>query len=118
MIREIDNVSVNPFGKRLEYLEDGKVLGFLDYSLIYDRVEIDNVFVFCEWRNRGIGTKLLSRLIDICIDKDLINITLEVRVSNFIAKSLYKKMGFEEVAIRKFYYGNEDAILMEKRWKK
>ena len=43
------------------------------------------------------------------------NITLEVRVSNEIARNLYKKFGFREVALRKFYYGDEDAILMEKQ---
>ena len=43
------------------------------------------------------------------------NITLEVRVSNNIAINLYKKFGFREVALRKFYYGDEDGILMEKQ---
>ena len=45
--------------------------------------------------------------------KNLLNITLEVRKSNEIAIHLYKKMGFNEAAIRKYYYGDEDAILME-----
>ena len=27
----------------------------------------------------------------------------------------YKKLGFREVALRKYYYGDEDAILMEKQ---
>lgn len=40
--------------------------------------------------------------------------TLEVRVSNEIARNLYEKYGFERVGIRKGYYtdNQEDAIIM------
>jgi ribosomal-protein-alanine N-acetyltransferase len=41
-----------------------------------------------------------------------IDISLEVRSSNEEAINFYKKNKFMEVAIRKNYYGNEDAILM------
>ena len=40
---------------------------------------------------------------------------IEVGKSNEIARNLYKKYGFREVALRKFYYGDEDGILMEKQ---
>ena len=49
------------------------------------------------------------------INLHVINITLEVRVSNIPAINLYKKFGFREVALRKYYYGDEDGILMEKQ---
>jgi len=117
MIREINNKNNNPFRKRIEYIEKEKMLGFLDYSYIYDRIEIDNVFVLEEYRNKNIGTKLLEYLINIAKSNNLINITLEVRKSNQAAIHLYKKTGFVEVAIRKYYYGDEDAILMEKKVK-
>ena len=40
--------------------------------------------------------------------------TLEVRVSNYIAQSLYRKLGFKDGAIRKGYYSDnlEDALVM------
>ena len=60
----------------------------------------------------GIGTKLMAYLINEAINLHVVNITLEVRVSNEIARNLYKKFGFHEVALRKFYYGDEDGILM------
>mgnify|MGYP003559809054 CR=1 FL=1 len=88
---------------------------YLEYSLIYDRMEIDNVFVNETRRREGIGNKLMSALVAIAIDSHVINITLEVRVSNEGARALYKKFGFREVALRKFYYGDEDGILMEKQ---
>ena len=115
MIREIDGVHSNPFARRIEYVVEDKVIGFLEYSLIYDRIEIDNFSVLEEYRREGIGTKLMSYLVSLAIGLRVVNITLEVRVSNDIAINLYKKFGFREVALRKYYYGDEDGILMEKQ---
>ena len=115
MIREVDTTYSNPFSRKIEYLIDDKSVGYLEYSLIYDRMEIDNCLVIDEYRNHGIGTKLLAHLISLAINYRVINITLEVRVSNDVAINLYKKFGFREVALRKYYYGDEDGILMEKQ---
>lgn len=114
MIKEVDITSSNPFGRRIEYFIDDKSIAYLEYSLIYDRMEIDNIVVLEEHRGSGIGTKLLAHLISLAIEYHVDNITLEVRVSNEIARNLYKKFGFHEVALRKYYYGDEDGILMEK----
>ena len=45
MIREVDMVNNNPFARRIEYVDKDKIMGYLDYSLIYDRMEIDNFLV-------------------------------------------------------------------------
>ena len=115
MIREVEVINNNPFSKRIEYIIDNVSVGYLDYSLIYDRMEIDNFLVNPLYRNKGIGNKLMTYLIDIANKNNVDNITLEVRVSNIVAINLYKKYGFLEVAIRKYYYGDEDGILMEKQ---
>ena len=115
MIKEINNLNKREFSKRLEYVDNNTLMGYLDYSLIYDRIEIDNIFVYEEHRNKKIGTKLMEYLIEMAKCNQIINITLEVRQSNKIAIHLYEKMGFTQVAIRKYYYGDEDAILMEKK---
>ena len=41
-------------------------------------------------------------------------VTLEARVSNHVAQSLYEKYGFSNVGIRKNYYTDdrEDAVIM------
>ena len=114
MIIEVDVTSTNPFIRRVEYLIDDKSVAYMEYSLIYDRMEIDNIQVDEEYRHQGIGTKLLAHLISLAIEYRVENITLEVRMSNEIARNLYKKFGFREVALRKYYYGDEDGILMEK----
>ena len=116
MIREVVELEgANPYARRIEFYEDDKVLGYADYSLIYDRIELDSIYVEETRRREGIGKKLMSYLVAIAIDSHVINITLEVRVSNEVARKLYKNFGFREVALRKFYYGDEDGILLEKQ---
>lgn len=117
MIREIEELeSANPYQKSIEFYNDNdEVIGYLVYSLIYNRIEVDDFFVKENHRNKGIGTKIMSYLICIAINNHVVNITLEVRESNEIARNLYKQFGFREVALRKLYYGNEDGILMEKQ---
>ena len=114
MIKEIDITTDNPFKRRVEYFLDDESVAFLEYSIIYDRIEIDNIEVSEEHRGSGIGTKLMAHLVSLAIELRVDNITLEVRVSNEVARNLYKKFGFREVALRKYYYGDEDGILMEK----
>ena len=114
MIKEVINNN-NPFSKEAQYIDNNETLGTINYSIIYERMEVDNIFVKEDYRGKGIGTKLMSYLVSEAIHNKVVNITLEVRVSNTIAINLYKKFGFREVAIRKYYYGDEDAILMEKQ---
>lgn len=115
MIIEINENTNNPFSKKIEYILDDKKVAYLEYCIIYDRMEVDNLFVLEEFRNRQIATKLMAYLVSIAIDNHVVNITLEVRISNDIARDLYKRFGFREVALRKNYYKNEDGILMEKQ---
>ena len=115
MINEVNVEGDNPFLNRAIYLVDNVECGKLDYLLMYDRMEIQDIFVDVNYRNQGIGTRLMAYLISVEIDNHVVNITLEVRISNEVARSLYKKFGFREVALRHNYYGDEDGILMEKQ---
>ena len=104
-----EELTNNPFAKIIVYIEDNPK-GYLYYSEIYDRIEINNIEVEKESRNKKIGSKLLKELIN--QNKD---ITLEVKQTNEIAIKLYKKYNFKEVAIRKGYYNGIDGILMERK---
>lgn len=103
----------NPFMRIVVYLIENKVVGFINYYEIYDRIEIANFNVLDYFKNHGIGTKLINHVIDKYKEKCK-NITLEVRKDNENAIHLYKKVGFKEKAIRKNYYNDVDGILMEK----
>ena len=101
----------NPFGNFLVYKKDNIIIGYLYYSLIYDRIEINQIEVLKEERRKKIGSNLLQYL----IDNNKNNRTLEVKIDNYPAINLYKKYGFKEVAIRKGYYEGIDGILMERK---
>lgn len=103
---------IGVFSNYLIYKEKDSVVGFLNYDLIYDRIEIDYIYVNPEYRKQGIASKLFDYMVE--NSKNIKNITLEVRKSNINAINFYKKHGFEEVAIRENYYGSEDGILMVK----
>lgn len=101
-------IGKNPFGKVLVYKENNEIIAYLYYSEIYERIEINNIEVKSDSRNKGIGTKLLKKLTE-TVEK---SISLEVRENNYPAIRLYKKFNFSERAIRKGYYQGIDGILM------
>lgn len=107
-------LEINPFAKVLLYKEKGKVIGYLYYSDIYERAEINQIEVDVLHRNCGKASELLQKMIE-AVEKD---ITLEVREDNISALKLYEKFGFQKTAIRKGYYQGTDAILMERKHKK
>lgn len=106
--------STNPYLKIITYVEKDKIIGFLLYSLIYDRIEIEQFEVITKERRKGIGDKLLKYLIEKYQDTDIKNITLEVKEDNIVAINLYEKYGFKNVSTREKYYDGINGLLMEK----
>ena len=106
--------STNPYLKIITYAEKDKIIGFLLYSLIYDRIEIEQFEVITKERRKGIGDKLLNYLIEKYKEKDIKNITLEVKEDNIAAINLYKKYDFKKVSTREKYYDGINGLLMEK----
>ena len=105
-------VSLNAFNHILVYEIDNKIVAFLDYSKMYEKMEINYIYVLNEFRHNHIATKLLEYMIN---NNEFENITLEVNVNNIGAINLYKKFNFEIVATREKYYNGVDAYLMERR---
>lgn len=97
----------------LARVED-KTVGYGGMYTVLDEGYVTNIGVLPEYRKSGIGTKIVNKLIDFSIEKQLSFISLEVRVSNVVAINLYKKLGFEEQGKRKNFYSNpvEDALIM------
>lgn len=107
LINEINN---NPFAKILILKEEDEVIGYIYYSDIYERAEINQFEINSFHRNCGKGNFLLKKMIQ-AVEKD---ITLEVKEDNYPAIALYEKNGFIKKAIRKGYYQGVDGILMER----
>lgn len=107
------SITVENFLENFNHYVMIKDIGFISYSVYFDRAEINYIYVIDNYRKKGYASKLLDYVISkIC---DLENITLEVNVNNIAAINLYKKFNFEIATIRKKYYGSEDAYLMIRR---
>ncbi len=105
----------NPFATLIVYEEDGKILGYADFWITYEQAQIADIAVVREAQKHGIGQKLMKWMISQAVKEGCENLTLEVRVSNAPAISLYQKNGFINAAVRKHYYEDgEDAYLMIK----
>ncbi len=68
------------------------------------------------YQNMGVGTKLLATILSVFRRMGAVSATLEVRVSNKKAQSLYSGMGFRMISIYPGYYSDgEAAIIMRKQ---
>jgi ribosomal-protein-alanine N-acetyltransferase len=93
------------------------IVGYLCRWLVADECHILNVAVHPATRRAGIGARLMEDAIAEAKREKARFVTLEVRRSNVAARSLYRKLNFEERRLRKNYYGSgEDAIVMELRF--
>ncbi len=93
----------------------GDVVCYGGMWIIADIAEITNIAVAPNARRQGLGEKTLNILLDVCRERGLAAVNLEVRENNAAALALYEKLGFEAVGRRKKYYNNKyDAILMTK----
>lgn len=90
---------------------DNKVVGFIQIEEHFEISDIINIAVDKEYQKKGIGELLISYVLSTTESEKVL---LEVRESNLPAIHLYEKCGFKEINRRKKYYGNEDAIIMER----
>lgn len=107
-----DNVYTNWY----IYEENNQIIGFINYDTIYDKAELEYIYVDSNYRNKKIATKLFNIMINDLIEKNIFQITLEVRCDNNEAISFYKKNNFKIVSIRRGYYNGIDGYLMLKSW--
>ena len=105
----------NPFAFLYCYEKDGKVIGFADLWITYDKAQIASIAVHPEYTGKGYGSELMRFCISEAVRNDCETLSLEVRVSNQPALGLYEKYGLIKAALRKGYYEDgEDAWLMVK----
>lgn len=95
---------------------DGKIVGYAGMWHVITEGHITNVAVLEDYRKQGIGDALMAQLEQVAMEKEMIGITLEVRINNTPAQRLYHKHGYRAEGLRKNYYPDthEDAVIM---WK-
>lgn len=96
-------------------LYENRVVGYIGSIFVCDEMNITNVAVLSDMRRKGIGENLIKTLIQQAKQKNIKEIFLEVRESNFSAQALYNKLGFVFLGKRRDFYSSprEDAILMK-----
>lgn len=96
-------------------IEDGdKIVGYCGAWIVIDEAHVTNVAILPEYRGRKLGEALLRKMISVAKEMGAVSMNLEVRVTNFVAQNLYRKLGFQNGGIRKNYYSDnqEDALVM------
>ena len=94
--------------------DEGKIVGYCGTWIVIDESHITNIAILPEYRGQKLGEALFRKMIEISRSVGVVRMTLEVRVSNHVAISLYEKLGFQKGGIRKNYYtdNHEDAYVM------
>jgi ribosomal-protein-alanine N-acetyltransferase len=92
------------------------VIGYAILMVALDEAHLLNFAVSSEWQNQGIGRAFLAHIVQVAREAGAQIVYLEVRPSNVAARHLYRKMGFQQIAIRPEYYpataGREDALFL------
>jgi [ribosomal protein S18]-alanine N-acetyltransferase len=86
-----------------------------------DELHLLNITVSPKLRQLGLGTRIMSAIEGVAAQQNFPRMILEVRPSNIAAVSLYEKLGYEQIGLRKGYYpadihtgSREDALVMAK----
>ena len=104
----------NQYAHYLVMEEEERIIGYCGLWIVLDEAHVTNIALLPEYRGKGLGTGLLRKAMMEAKELGALTMTLEVRVSNHVAQSLYRKLGFENGGIRKNYYSDnqEDALVM------
>ncbi len=102
---------------------DGVIVGYGILSIAAGEAHILNLCVDPFRQGRGIGKRLLKKLLGLARRGGAARIFLEVRASNGIALKMYQDLGFAGIGRRKRYYPapdnrREDALVLEKTYRR
>jgi len=106
----------NPYSTLIVIEENGKIIGYAGIWCMFEQAQITTIGVAKEYQGKGYSKLLMEQLLSIALINKCETISLEVRVSNYKAISLYEKLDFIKINTRKDYYADnhEDAYLMMK----
>ena len=86
--------------------EDGTLLGWGGVMVIGSSAELLTIGVVPQARRRGLATDLLHALLETARGRGAVEIFLEVREDNEVARAFYDREGFERLRLRRGYYDN------------
>jgi ribosomal-protein-alanine N-acetyltransferase len=109
-----NELNMNKFAVYIVLEVDKKVVGYCGVWVVIDEAHVTNIAILPEYRGRKFGEALMQNLFDVARTMGAKSMTLEVRVTNYVAQSMYRKFGFQKGGLRKNYYtdNQEDALVM------
>ncbi len=110
----VNELTTNKFAHYLVIETAEEIIGYCGLWVVVDEAQITNIAIYPAYRGLKLGEQLLLHVLELARTLQATKMTLEVRVSNHIAQSLYTKLGFQPGGIRKNYYtdNQEDALVM------
>jgi len=92
------------------------VIGYAAFWCVVDQGELGNVAVSAQWRGRGLGARLVEEVVGRAARRGIVEVFLEVRPTNNVARRLYERLGFVAVGRRRNYYQQpvEDALVLRR----
>lgn len=110
----ISELTENAYALYLVARRGSRVVGYIGMWQVVDEGHITNVAVHPDERGKGYGRLLMEAAMQAAAERGSVRVTLEVRVSNLVAKNLYTSLGFHQVGVRRGYYSDngEDAYVM------
>src|SRR3954452_15950562 len=92
--------------------ETGAMAGYAGLAVIGDEGDVQTIAVRRDRWGTGLGTVLLTDLLDRAVELGCRDVLLEVRVDNVRAQALYERFGFKGIGVRRGYYqpANVDAL--------
>lgn len=89
------------------------IVGYAGLMCIEPIADVQTIAVVPGYEGRGIGSTLLTHLINEARQRGAADVLLEVRADNPRAQQLYVRFGFEQIHIRPRYYRDGvDALIM------
>ena len=107
-------LETNRMARYLVVRVGGQSVAYAGIWLMMDEAHVTTFAVLPEWRRRGIGARLMLAVLRLSIEMRASMATLEVRLGNIGARTLYQHFGFRPVGVRPRYYSDngEDALIM------
>lgn len=90
----------------------GKLVGYCGVMIVRETADIQTIAVLPEYEGRGIGTAMLTRMLDEARRRGAQETLLEVREDNPRARRLYELFGFEHIHTRRGYYRDGVSALV------
>jgi ribosomal-protein-alanine N-acetyltransferase len=97
-----------------EAVADGRIVGYAGLAAAGGLGDVQTIASARDQWGTGLGSRLLTDLLQGATAFECDEVLLEVRVDNSRAQRLYERFGFEPIGFRRGYYqpGNVDALVM------